>query len=138
MSSSLVSGASAQAPTADASHSIVSPMQALAHLQDLTSQLQHKLGGLVQKSGSLAKDDKDDATGLEAALESADSPLAQAKLLVTAAYTIHSLVFIFLRTQGSDPAGHAVRSELARPAGHGAVFSEGQKGITRGCTQGNK
>ncbi|KAJ3425919.1 sun-cor steroid hormone receptor co-repressor [Anaeramoeba flamelloides] len=41
-------------------------------------------------------------------------PLEQAKLNMSIAYTINSLYFMYLKTQGIDPKNHPVKKELER------------------------
>eukprot|EP00761_Pharyngomonas_kirbyi_P012269 gb/GECH01012296.1/.p1 GENE.gb/GECH01012296.1/~~gb/GECH01012296.1/.p1 ORF type:complete len:169 (+),score=33.52 gb/GECH01012296.1/:1-507(+) len=41
-------------------------------------------------------------------------PLKRAKLHVTMAYTVNTLFFMYLRTQGIDPKDHPVSSEIER------------------------
>ncbi|KAJ3447580.1 sun-cor steroid hormone receptor co-repressor [Anaeramoeba flamelloides] len=41
-------------------------------------------------------------------------PLEQAKLNMSIAYTINSLYFMYLKTQGIDPKKHPVKKELER------------------------
>ncbi|KAJ3438462.1 nuclear nucleic acid-binding protein c1d [Anaeramoeba flamelloides] len=42
------------------------------------------------------------------------NPLEQAKLNMSLAYTINSLYFMYLKTQGIDPKNHPVKKEIER------------------------